>query len=95
MREAAGDRFAAIELNVLTFVTQVTDDRMGVAAGVGKGFGLSGEALLDSPHTLIGTIDQLVDDLEARREHFGISYVTIFEPGLESFAPVVARLSGR
>ena len=95
VREAAGDRFDAIELNSLVFVTQVTDDRLSVAAGIAQGFGTTAEALLDSPHTLIGSVEQLVDDLEARRARFGISYVTIFEPALEAFAPVVARLAGR
>ena len=43
----------------------------------------------------MGTINQLVEDLQARRERWGISYYVIFEPYMDAFAPVVARLAGR
>ena len=43
---------------------------------------------------LIGTVDQMVEDLRARRERWGISYYTIFEPYLDALAPVVNRLAG-
>ena len=43
---------------------------------------------------LVGTIDQIIEDLEARRERFGVSYVTVFGEDAEAFAPVVARLAG-
>ena len=95
VREVAGERFGSIELNILAFVTQVTDDWMGVAAGIAQGFGTTPEALLDSPHALIGSAEQIADDLVARRERFGISYLAVFEPALDDFAPVIARLAGR
>jgi hypothetical protein len=44
---------------------------------------------------LIGTVDQLVEDLQARRERWGISYYVIFEPHIDAFAPVVSRLAGQ
>jgi hypothetical protein len=44
---------------------------------------------------LIGTIDQIVEDLQARGERWGISYYVVQEPYLDAFAPVVARLAGR
>jgi hypothetical protein len=44
---------------------------------------------------LIGTVDQLIDDLQARGERWGISYSVIFEPYIEAFAPFVASLAGR
>jgi probable F420-dependent oxidoreductase len=94
VREAAGERFDRIELSVLSFATEVTDDRAGVAAGIAGEVGATPEMVLASPHLLIGSAEQLADDLVARRERFGISYVTIFEPALEAFAPVVARLAG-
>jgi hypothetical protein len=36
-----------------------------------------------------------VEDLQARREHWGISSYVIFEPYVDAFAPIVARLAGR
>jgi hypothetical protein len=45
---------------------------------------------------LIGSTDEIVDTLEARREHFGISCITVFgDRYTEDFAPVVARLAGK
>ena len=43
---------------------------------------------------LVGSIDQMADDLQGRREAFGISYITVPEYFMEAFAPVVERLSG-
>lgn len=44
---------------------------------------------------LIGTVDQIVEDLQARRKRWGLSYYLIFEPYVKAFAPVVAHLAGR
>jgi hypothetical protein len=43
---------------------------------------------------LIGTEDKLIEDLHARRKRWGISYYVVFEPYLDAFARVVARLAG-
>jgi hypothetical protein len=44
---------------------------------------------------LVGTVNQMVDDLRARRDRWGISYVMTHEPYMKALAPVVARLAGR
>jgi hypothetical protein len=46
------------------------------------------------PHALFGTVEQICDTLIARRERYGISYVTVAQRHLDEFAPVVAALSG-
>jgi probable F420-dependent oxidoreductase len=94
VKAAAGDRFDDLELNALVFATIVTDDRAGMAEMVGAGFGLSADAVLEIPHALIGSVDEICADLEARRERWGISYVTLQGPVLEAAAPIVARLAG-
>lgn len=43
---------------------------------------------------LIGTVEQIVEGLQARREIYGISYVIVFARSMESFAPVVAHPAG-
>lgn len=97
VREAAGNSRDP-ELNVLIFVLEVTDDRLGAAERHAAEFpGLSAEALLASPHVLIGTPEQIADDLRQRREEFGISYIVIntgVEEHREQFAPVLAILAG-
>jgi len=56
--------------------------------------GLSGEEVAGSPHVLIGTTDQIAEDLQTRRSLYGISYIEVLEEYMEMFAPVVARLAG-
>lgn len=94
IRDAAGDRFGAIELSVTIFLAAITDDRDSMAGGVGEGLGMEPDDILAMPHFLIGTVDEIVDDLRARRERFGISYVIVPGAVAEQLAPVVERLSG-
>ena len=60
--------------------------------------GVSPAELLDSPKFLLGTEDEIVEMLQARRERFGISYYTIRGEGehyLEMCKPILARLAGK
>lgn len=95
IREAAGPKIDDIELSVTIFLANVTDDRESVAGAIGGGLGLEAGDVLAMPHFLIGTIDQLVDDLEARRKRYGISYVMVPGEVAEQFAPLVERLTGK
>lgn len=52
------------------------------------------EDLLASPHILAGPVSHIVETLQERRERFGISYICVMNPFLETFAPVVAQLAG-
>ncbi len=94
VRAGAGDRFDQLELEIGAYFTVVTDDARGTAEGMGKMFGLDADATLRHPHALIGSVDGIVDELERRREAYGISYVTVGAGVFEAFAPVVERLSG-
>ncbi len=96
VREVARDRPAAPELNVLVQRVVVTDDRRQAAEELATRWSqLSPDEILQSPYVLIGNTDQLVDDLQAHRGRWGFSYFTVFEPYVDAFAPVVARLAGR
>ena len=53
------------------------------------------EEILESPYVLIGTLDEMVEALHARRERWGLSYFVTFDPLLEALAPIVARLAGK
>lgn len=96
VREAAGERFAELEINILTLAVEVDEHsrRDQRAAEVGQRLGVAAGDVVASPHVVLGTTEQVVDDLVAHRERFGISYVTVPEPALAAFAPVVSRLSG-
>jgi probable F420-dependent oxidoreductase len=96
VREAAGDRYDRLELSALVQRVVVTDNpRQAAAELASRWTQLSVEEILQSPYALIGTVDHLVEELRRRRDRWGISYYVIFEPFMEVFAPVVARLAGR
>ena len=108
---AAGERFNALELHTYIFVVAVTEHRQQAAEQLVQGLrtipptvmsntARSVDEVLASPHFLIGTMEQIVEELLARRERYGISYLTVGNiPGvaanIDVFSPVVARLSGK
>lgn len=94
VRDAAGDRYGDVEMNALHFATIVTDDRAGTIEMMAPLFGLPPDEVADYPHALIGTVDEICADLEARRERWDFSYVVIQGASFTAFAPVVARLAG-
>ena len=65
-----------------------------LAEAAAPGFGLDAAAALESGITCIGTIDEICDQLVARRERWGVSYIVIGDDIFEAFAPVVERLAG-
>jgi probable F420-dependent oxidoreductase len=96
VRAAGSGRFDHLELNVLVQSVIVTNDRRGVADDLSRRIAeLSPESALESPFLLIGTTDEIAEDLVARRDRFGISYVVVFGAAMEALAPVVERLQGR
>ena len=96
VREAAGARFASIELHTNLTNVFVTDDRLPMMEKVARGYGLDdSSAALDIPHVVMGTVAQCVEQLLERRETTGISHYTVFEANLDAFGPIIAELAGR
>lgn len=109
VRAAAGARFGELELHNLVYTVAVTDDRRQAAEQLAESFASlpptfmansqrSVEEILASVRFLIGTHEQIAEQLLARRERYGISYVTVLDlPGMPSnidaLSPVVARLA--
>ena len=85
IREAAGERFADIELGQTTFGIELTDNPIKVTAMRG------GPQMPPRPMTTQQAIEHLLE----QRERLGISYIQIQEGQMENFAPVVAHLSGK
>lgn len=94
VRDAAGDRFADIELHTRIHLAIVSDDRAGMAEALAPALGISPADALESPHALCGTVDQIVDDLLLRRERHGIASIGLSLDAMDAMAPVVARLAG-
>ena len=95
VRTAAGSRWDELEIEIGAYFTFVGDAAAAAAEGMAKGLGISSEAMRAHPHALFGSVDEICEELERRRERFGISYVTVGAEALTTFAPVVARLTGR
>jgi probable F420-dependent oxidoreductase len=94
LRDAAGARFADLEIQTLTGFVHVTPDRDGIATGIASHFGVDPAIALETPAVLVGTEDQMVDELERRRARWEMSYVVVPEEFVDVLAPVVARLAG-
>ena len=95
IRTAAGARYDRLELQVLVQRVEVTDHRRIAAEDLAHRWPqLSPADILQSPYVLLGSVDQIVEDLQRRRECWGFSYYVVFERDMETFAPVVARLTG-
>jgi probable F420-dependent oxidoreductase len=94
IKEAAGERFSQIELSATIYYARLTDDREALAAGLAVGLEAEPRDVLEMPHVLLGTIEQMVEDLKARRDRYGMSYIVFPDSVAELLAPVVERLTG-
>lgn len=95
IKQAAGNRYNDLEIHIQTWAVMITDDRESSAKLLGKQFPLPPEILLNLPYLLIGSADEIIEQIEKYRESYGISYYSIFEQYQEDFAPVVAYLSSK
>lgn len=95
IRAAAADRAVPPVLQVRQHVAAVTDDVQGMAELFAGGLGITPEEALESPFEIVGSVDRIVDTLEARRERWGFSDIGLSAGVVDEFAPVVARLAGR
>ncbi len=72
----------------------VTDDRAGRLAATASMIAVDEQMVAESPFALVGSPDSIIDDLIARREQYGFSYIIVGGEDYEAFAPVVAELAG-
>ncbi|MFJ4788341.1 LLM class F420-dependent oxidoreductase [Streptomyces sp. NPDC088794] len=94
--ESAKGRAEKAELNLLVQMVIVTEDREeAVRPLLERVPGLTTEQALELPILLVGTLDEITAQVLAQRERYGFSYLTVLEPYMEAFAPVVAALAGR
>ena len=95
VRDAAGERFAELELSVLLQRLVITGDAARATEELSREWEpMTPEEVVECPYALIGTVDQIVETLRARRTRWGISRVVVFERDMTAFAPIVARLAG-
>lgn len=100
VRDAAGNRFDGIELNIYPSMSPiiVTDHAVAEAEALAarvaqrSGIEVDARALLEAPNIFIGSVDGLVEKFRMLRERLGISSVMV--GGIDELAPVIERLAG-
>ena len=84
IKEAAGKRFADLELSQTIYGMQITDTGTALSSQTG------GPPIPKKPMLT----EQAVAHLLEQRDRYGFSYLQVYEGQMENFAPVVARLAG-
>ena len=72
----------------------VRPDRVAFAEQLAPAFGVAPEEVLESGAVLVGSEDEIVEQLQRRRETWGLSYVVVGDDNVDAFAPIVAKLTG-
>jgi probable F420-dependent oxidoreductase len=93
IREAAADRWEQLEISIIVWEVD-PEFRTRTGPPPPRRHGISEEELPMSPHFLVGDTEEMVETVLARRERWGISYVTLPAEGLATCEPVIARLAG-
>jgi len=92
IREAAGDRWAQLEINIALF--ELDPDyhtRSGPPAPRARG--ISDAEMSRSPHYLVGDASEMIDTLLERRDRWGISYIALRPEHLDALIPVLSVLA--
>ena len=83
IKEAAGKRFADLELSQTVYDLVITDSKASVSH--------QGPPIPKRPVSAEQAVAQLLE----QRERYGFSYIQVYEGQMENFAPIVARLAGQ
>ena len=94
VKQAAGGRYDDLEINMLTFGNVITDDRPGTLEAMAPMFGVTPEEVGDYPHAWVGSVEEICEDLERRRDRWDASYLVVQGDAMEPMAPIVAKLTG-
>jgi probable F420-dependent oxidoreductase len=90
--EGARGRASPPKVSVRVLHVAVTDDRAGAIAAFAASSGLDPTEVRASPHVLVGTVDEIVADLDERRRTLGVSDYVVSQSALEALTPVLAAL---
>lgn len=97
VQQAAGDRFSEIELSMVItlMITENQHDGAHQLARQRAWGEIDIEKILDMPSVFIGSVEQIAEQMRARRERFGISYYIVTDEEMSDFAPIVSLLNGK
>jgi probable F420-dependent oxidoreductase len=93
VRNAAGDRFDSLELNLaITAVPAEGESIPDLKLTRRNASGLSDEELLAMPSVLSGSPREMADTLAGYRDVYGLTSFTVQDNHIENFAKVIAEL---
>jgi probable F420-dependent oxidoreductase len=91
VRVGAGDRMDQVELSALVQVVDVTDHRSAALDRICAGTnGLDRAAAEVTPYVLVGSVEEIVAQLQEARRRWGISYFCVRDG--DRFAPVLTAV---
>lgn len=95
IEEAAGARFPDLELSMQVYADCVTASRAegDRVLAARYAFELAEARLV--PYAWVGSVDEICEGLERKRERWGVSYWIVPEHAMESMGEVVVRMNGR
>ncbi len=97
VRDVAGERVGELELSSLSMNTTITDDRDGALEFFSQMFGAPTEHVAQTPALIVGSVAEIVEQLQQRRERWGFNYVVVQHgdgQGMERFGEVINALAG-
>jgi probable F420-dependent oxidoreductase len=94
IKDGAGTRFEQLELETAAYFISVEGRSQITPEAVMTRTGMDRDQLRTFPHAAVGSVDEICEELERRREEYGFSYITVGDAHLDAFIPIVERLSG-
>jgi probable F420-dependent oxidoreductase len=95
VREAAGERFDDLDLNVLVRYSGLVGASAGIVASAQNAALAGAAALVGTPYVLHGTTGRVRDILMRRRDAWGLNSYTFSASSMEAMAPIVELLADR
>lgn len=97
LREAAGDRSAHLEIQVLVQAVIITDNDVATAEDICRTRlpSLEPTDILETPYMILGPASAVVEKLLDHRERWGFSHYTVRSEALGQLEPVIAELAGQ
>jgi probable F420-dependent oxidoreductase len=97
VRQAAGERFGELELNMVIAPIFTKQRRQKVEQLIReRGWSdVSVEQVINMPSIFIGSAEQIAEDMWRRRELYGFSYYVVSDAHMEMFTPVMSLLAGK
>jgi probable F420-dependent oxidoreductase len=93
VKEAAGERFAEIDLHANCFAAEVTDKAKDALQRIADRISATPEQALENPANLVGSVESIIEQLQGWQERTGLNYVSLNPRVMDAMAPVIARLA--